>query len=111
MLEELLLSLRDDQRIMLIHLSGCDACQRRMRGLVQRSAAAGDRSCKVLSWPCDPYSEALDRSMPEVEAHQRVLARERAQAPALFVELSRHPMAQKDLILRNDPRYHNWGLF
>lgn len=109
-LEELLLSLRDDQRAVLFHLINCDGCMRRMEGL-ERSIVAGDRSCRVLSWPGDPYGDALDRSMPEVDAHRRVLARERAQAPALFVELSGYSTAQKDLILRNDARFRTWGLF
>jgi len=66
---------------------------------------------RVVGWPVDPYAEALDRSVPEVDAHDRALARERAQAPALFVELSGHPITQRDLIVRNDLRFQTWGLF
>lgn len=105
MLEELLLSLRDDQKGMLAHLAGCDVCKRRLEGMERRSAG------KLLSWPGDPYGEALDRSLSEVDAHGRLLAQERAQAPALFVELSQHSMEQKDLLLRNDPRFRTWGLY
>jgi tetratricopeptide (TPR) repeat protein len=65
----------------------------------------------VLGWPIDPYAEAMDRSQPEVVAHGRALARERAQAPSLFVELTGHGITQRDLIVRNDHRFRTWGLF
>ncbi|HYN22725.1 MAG TPA: tetratricopeptide repeat protein, partial [Thermoanaerobaculia bacterium] len=109
-LEELLLSLRNDQRIVLGHLFSCECCRRRFDGVEQRRLQAGP-SGKILSWPGDPYGEALDRTLSEMDAHRQVLARERALAPALFVELSGYSITQKDLILRNDARFRTWGLF
>lgn len=105
-LEELLLSLGPDQDGLLDHLTRCEGCRRRIQELRERR-----RSTKVLGWPIDPYAEAMDRSVPEVNAHSRALARERAQAPSLFVELTAYAITQRDLIVRNDPRFRTWGLF
>jgi tetratricopeptide (TPR) repeat protein len=104
-LEELLLSLRPEQDVYLDHLVRCERCRRRFQELRER------RSTKALGWPIDPYAEAMDRSAPEVDAHSRALARERAQAPALFVELTAYAVTQRGLIVRNDPRFRTWGLF
>ena len=105
-LEELLLSLGSEHEPVLDHLVRCERCRRRMQELRERR-----RSAKVLGWPIDPYAEAMDRSVPEVDAHSRALARERAQAPALFVELTAYAITQRGLIVRNDPRFRTWGLF
>lgn len=105
-LEELLLSLGPDQDGLLDHLTRCEGCRRRIQELRERR-----RSTKVLGWPIDPDAEAMDRSVPEVNAHSRALARERAQAPSLFVELTAYAITQRDLIVRNDPRFRTWGLF
>ncbi|HWM94871.1 MAG TPA: tetratricopeptide repeat protein [Thermoanaerobaculia bacterium] len=106
-LEELLLSLGPDHQAILDHLTHCESCRRR----VQELRARQTRSERVPGWSVDPYAEVVGRSQPEVDAHSRALARERAQAPALFVELNGYPMTQRDLIVRNDPRFRTWGLF
>lgn len=108
LLEELLLSLGEDHRVILDHLVQCASCQ---RNIVELRLQYGKSPAKILGWPADPYQEALDRSVPEVETFSRVLNRERAQAPALFVELMGYPIPQRDLLLRNDLRYQTWGLF
>lgn len=105
-LEELLLSLGPEQEGLIDHLTRCESCRRRMQALRERR-----RSAKVLGWPIDPYAEVMDRSLPEVNAHGHALAHERAQAPALFVELTAYAVTQRGLIVRNDPRFRTWGLF
>src|SRR5688572_8830720 len=75
-LEELLLSLGPEQEEVLDHLVRCESCRRRVQELRERKLSA-----KVLGSPIDPYAEAIDRSVPNVDAHSRALARERAQAP------------------------------
>jgi hypothetical protein len=105
-LEELLLSLGPEQDGLLDHLVRCEGCRDRVQALRERQ-----RTTKVLGWPIDPYAEAMDRSEPNVDAHSRALARERAQAPSLFVELTAFPVTQRSLIVRNDPRFRTWGLF
>ncbi|HEX5718267.1 MAG TPA: hypothetical protein VF179_19050 [Thermoanaerobaculia bacterium] len=104
-LEELLLTLGTEHEGVLDHLVRCERCHRRIQELRER------RSTKALSWPIDPYAEAMDRSVPEVDAHSRALARERAQAPSLFVELTAFAVTQRGLIVRHDPRFRTWGLF
>ncbi|MFL6291530.1 MAG: tetratricopeptide repeat protein [Thermoanaerobaculia bacterium] len=86
----------------------CERCRQLTQELRERQSS---RSMGVLGWPIDPYAEALDRSQPEVAAHSRALARERAKAPSLFVELTDYAVTQRDLIVRNDPRFRTWGLF
>lgn len=39
------------------------------------------------------------------------MAQERAEAPGLFVELTRYPSEQRKLVLQNSPRFHQWGVF
>lgn len=107
-LEELLLSLGHEHQPVLDHLVRCESCRRRIQDLRQRPPA---RLAGLLGWSIDPYAEAIDRSQPEVAAHSRALARERAQAPSLFVELTAYAITQRDLIVRNDPRFRTWGLF
>jgi tetratricopeptide (TPR) repeat protein len=106
-LEELLCSLGSDHQTILDHLTRCEACRRKIRVLRERL----NQQMKMPGWPVDPYAEVLDRSQPEIDAHSRALARERAQAPALFVELTGYPITQRDLMIRNDPRFRTWGLF
>lgn len=107
-LEELLLSLGSEHQPVLDHLVRCESCRRRVQEMRQRPPV---RSAGILGWPIDPYAEALHRSQPEVAAHSRALARERAQAPALFVELTAYNVTQRSLFVRNDPRFRTWGLF
>lgn len=108
LLQELMLSLSQEQGALLDHLFSCESCRRRVQELQdQPSGSPG----KLLGWSLHAYDKALERSLPDVNAHSRVLARERAQAPALFVELMEHPEAQRSLLLTNDPRFRTWGLF
>lgn len=107
-LEELLLAVGRDHQSVLDHLIRCERCRHRVEELRELQST---RPTGVLGWPIDPYSEAMDRGQPEVVAHSRALARERAQAPSLFVELTAHAVTQRDLIVRNDPRFRTWGLF
>lgn len=106
-LEELLLSLGPEQDSLLNHLTRCESCRRRIQALRERRV----RPAKAQGWSIDPYAEAMDRSVPEVNAHSRALARERAQAPSLFVELTAFATTQRNFIVRNDPRFRTWGLF
>lgn len=108
LLEELFLSLGEEHRVILDHLVQCETCRRNIQELRARHTKPPG---KILGWPTDPYREALDRSVPEVDKISRALNKERTQAPALFVELMGYPLPQRDLLLRNDLRYQTWGLF
>lgn len=106
-LEEMLCSLGSDHQAILDHLTRCERCRRQVQELRERQLAEQN----APGWPLNPYAEALDRSQPDFDAHSRALARERAQAPSLFVELTGYPVTHRDLIVRNDPRFRTWGLF
>lgn len=108
LLRELMLSLDHEQGSILDHLFSCESCRRRVQEL--RDQPSGSPG-KLLDWSLHAYDKALERSLPDVNAHSRRLARERAQAPALFVELMKHPEAQRSLLLTNDTRFRTWGLF
>jgi tetratricopeptide (TPR) repeat protein len=108
LLQELMLSLSQEQSAILDHLFSCESCRRRAREL--RDQPSGSTG-KLLGWSLHAYDKALERSLPDVNAHSRLLSQERAEAPALFVELMQHPEAQRSLLLTNDPRFRTWGLF
>lgn len=108
LLQELMLSLGQEQGTILDHLISCESCRRRAKEL--RNQPAGSTG-KLLGWAFHAYDKALERSLPDANAHSRLLARERAQAPALLVELMAYPEPQRYLLLANDPRFRTWGLF
>jgi tetratricopeptide (TPR) repeat protein len=109
-LEEFLVSLSRSHLEVVDHLIGCATCRRRFQGLV-RQRSMSKKTADILPWPRrfaengPPLAggqELLDR--------ERALAKERAEAPSLFVELTRHPVEQRELLL-SSPRFHTWGLF
>lgn len=106
-LEELLLAVGNDHQSVLDHLIRCESCRRR----IQELRANPPNVLPAGRESFDPYAEALDRSEPWADAHGRALARERAQAPSLFVEITAYGVTQRDLIARSDPRFRTWGLF
>jgi tetratricopeptide (TPR) repeat protein len=113
-LEEFLLSLSKDHLAVLEHLTRCTRCRHLVQGLRdQHLTRAARRIAEVLPWPGTPadYAEAFRESQNAVLGRGRMLEKERADAPALFVELLGLPPEQRDLVLRNVPRFHTWGLF
>jgi tetratricopeptide (TPR) repeat protein len=101
-LEELWLSLGEEHRSVLDHLARCERCRQQIQEMQARSVRS--------SWSASLYG-GMAQSLSEVDAHSRALERERAQAPALFVELMGYPVTRRDLSVRNDPRFWSWGLF
>jgi len=109
-LEEFLVSLSRQHLEVVDHLVGCAACRRRFQGIV-RQRSMSKKTADILLWPHRPAE-----SCPSLAAGQtlfereRALAKERAEAPSLFVELTRQPAEQWDLLLGSS-RFHTWGLF
>jgi len=56
------------------------------------------------------YEEVLDRVESRMADREREVAKERASAPALFVELMRFVPDQQLLLIRNSPRFRTWCL-
>jgi tetratricopeptide (TPR) repeat protein len=83
------------------HLGGCSRCRKRLRDLL---------SAYWAGKPPD-YDLVLNRSLAFLQRWQRMLTRERAEAPGLLTALLDHPVERQKLLLRNHPRFQTWGLF
>jgi tetratricopeptide (TPR) repeat protein len=111
-LDEFLLSLSRQHLEVVEHLTGCATCRRRFQGLV-RQRALSKQTADVLPWPrrATDYGPALDDSGQALLSRERAMAKERSEAPGLFVELAAYPCEQRELLVQNSARYHTWGLF
>jgi tetratricopeptide (TPR) repeat protein len=113
-LEEFLLSLSKEHLGVVDHLVRCSTCRRRFLGFLRSgSGPVARRVADVLPWPIEPvdYGTLIQDNAKEFRSREQVMARERAQAPGLFVQLIKHPQEQRELILRNSPSFHTWGVF
>ncbi len=112
-LEEFFLSLSSERRTVMEHLIRCGNCRKRIGRLLYRQPVkASQEMAGVLRWPESPedYELALTQSS-KVQRHQFALIKERVEALGLFVELTGYPIEQRELLLRNSPRFHTWGVF
>ena len=98
-LEEFYLSLGSEHRELLDHLIRCSICRSRLHYLPR--SHDGEVS----------YEEALDRGQESLETRQVALEKERSEAPSLFVELMACPRDRRGLLVRDDKRFHTWGVF
>jgi len=86
-----------------------------LKGLLRSPLSArvpARKSGKVLRLPrpVPDYASALERSARKLLQHQAALDRERIEAEVLVPELLRHRPERQRLLLRNDPRFHTWGV-
>jgi tetratricopeptide (TPR) repeat protein len=120
LLQELAENLTGEYRKMFAHALRCADCQ---EGLLQLLAAqpseeeASERLAKILAWghpssraTGDEYEPAFAASYREVESRRASNDDERERAPALLAELLDQPPGRRELLLRNQPRFHIWGL-
>jgi tetratricopeptide (TPR) repeat protein len=63
-----------------------------------------------LPRPAPDYGRALERSARNLLQRQVALDRERAEAVTLVPELLAQAAERQRLLLRNDPRFHTWGV-
>ncbi len=113
-LEELLLALSGEHLAIVGHLVQCTTCRSRFQSLVQRrSGPVAERIAELLQWPrnCSDYAPALQGTEQLLQDRTHILAKERAEAPGLFVELTSYPAEQRDLLLQNSVRFRTWGVF
>jgi tetratricopeptide (TPR) repeat protein len=113
-LEEFLLSLSREHLVIVEHLSRCATCRRRFMGFTRhRSGMLANRLAEVLHWPQGPddYGPVLREHEQSFREREQSMAKERLEALGLFVELTGHPAEQRDLVLKNSPRFHTWGVF
>jgi tetratricopeptide (TPR) repeat protein len=115
LLQEFFGTLGAEHRKMLKHLTECPACQSRARALLlpRPKNPLVERIAKVLRWPggAPDYGPVIDHSAQFFRCRQSAYERERAEAAGLAAELLEHPAERRQLIVRNNPRFHTWGLF
>lgn len=59
----------------------------------------------------DAYEVALARAERRLKAWEVIYEQERGEAVGLVAELLSHSPEQRELIVRNCPRFHTWGVF
>jgi tetratricopeptide (TPR) repeat protein len=108
-LEEFLVSLSRHHLEVVDHLVGCATCRRRFQGLV-RQRSMSKKTADILQWPRSPAEgSARAEGQRILDDRQKALAKERSEAPSLFVELTRLPVEQRELLL-SSVRFQTWGL-
>lgn len=59
----------------------------------------------------DTYDAAITRALGRLRPLEVSYERERAEAVGLVAELLAHPPERRELIARNCPRFHTWGVY
>jgi len=97
-----------DQGRLLKHIQGCPSCRRKLE---EREPAARGQG-NVLSWrPSEaPVSRAVDGVLQGLRSRAQAVARERAEAPALFAELMGHRVERQEILARNSRRFRSLAL-
>lgn len=108
-LEEFYLSQDEEHRALLTHLARCTRCSLHLQGVVDREAKRSASGATTDSGPVE-YDEILDRSESLLADREQALAKERAAAPGLFVELMKLAPEQQRLLIRNSLRFRTWAL-
>ncbi|HEY0514072.1 MAG TPA: tetratricopeptide repeat protein, partial [Thermoanaerobaculia bacterium] len=108
-LEEFLLSLGADQLAMARHLAACSYCRSRTFYLPRELR----RDAEAAAGPGEAtgYEAALSETRRSLSEWEAILEKERDDAPGLYVELLEQPAEDRDLLLRDVPRFQTWGLF
>lgn len=123
LLEEVLLSLRGEQEVLLRHLAQCPHCNTRLghlsgktrtsrkpprpRGLDLAARAAGVSSRRSTV----DYGPAIERSERRYLERAHAVQQERGEAPILLAELLAHRPEKRALLLANSSRFQTWGVY
>jgi tetratricopeptide (TPR) repeat protein len=96
--------LPDSRRRALRHAHECASC---------RAALEAERS-ETHVWPFPriglAYDRIIDRVLCDLAPKIRQASRERADAPALLAELSRHAPGQREMLVRNARKFRSFSL-
>jgi tetratricopeptide (TPR) repeat protein len=93
---------------MLRHLKACARCRTRLACILRRRDPA--TVVPLRSVGATDYDPAFERSLRAAAGWELTLERERREAAGLFNELAEHSPEQREILLRNCPRFHAWGL-
>ena len=120
LLQEFAEALEGEYREVLAHAMRCSDCH---AGLLQllaepRFEPASEKLGKVLVWGHPlatkvagvDYEPAFAASEEEYERRLALFEQERAEAPARLAELFEQPSGRRELLLRNQKRFHTWGV-
>ncbi|MFL6233567.1 MAG: hypothetical protein ACJ76N_10575 [Thermoanaerobaculia bacterium] len=97
-----------DQDRLLRHIQGCPSCRRKLEG----REPAGRGEGKILSWrPSETAAgRAVDGVLEGFRSRVLAVARERAEAPALFSALLGHRAERREILARNSRRFRSLAL-
>jgi tetratricopeptide (TPR) repeat protein len=104
----------DDRDEVLDHVIGCPDCQERVKTLLRtRPGQLAEKVARLERWLHDPveHDRVLDRSALRIRSFTALYERERSGAFELLSELLEHPAERRQIMVRNNPRFHTWGLF
>lgn len=109
------LSRRDTAWLVRHLLSRCPQCLEvaLQVGQYEGFIPTGKGEFQSASASHDPasYAEVFLGLLRGGEGDVMRLARERLQGMGLLAELEKHPLKQRLSLVRDDPRFHHWGLF
>lgn len=110
-LEEFYLSQNKEHQALLTHLVRCTRCSLHLQGVIdERAEHSASGGGETLDEGDIDYGEILDRAESLLADREHALAKERAAAPGLFVELMKLAPEQRRLLIRNSLRFRTWGI-
>jgi tetratricopeptide (TPR) repeat protein len=106
---------RDEARQVVRHLlARCPQCVQAASGIANRDnlvpGAEGPRSPLPAVRP-DTYDRVFEKVFSGIEQVETRLAREKLRSIGQWSALEGHPQARRLMMIHNDPRLQNWGLY
>lgn len=113
LIQDLLTAPTDTPGSVLDHVIGCAGCQTRFKAMLRAQPSPLTTRFLESSQPQSSieYGEVLDRLSPRARKLEADAEKERSEAPALLAQLLEQPAEKRQLRVRNNPRFHTWGLF
>lgn len=105
LIQDLLTATSDESGDVLDHVIGCTDCQTQFKALLRARPSPPTPSNS------SGYGEVIDRLSPRARQLEAAAAKERSEAPALLAQLLEQPAERRTLMVRNNSRFHTWGLF
>ena len=102
MLEDILQRVGEERRETLFHVLHCSYCQSRFHYLPRMAEPAEEGGGE--------YEAAFQAGLEMIVSRVPLFEKERAEAPALMVELMEQDAERWEDLLRRSPRFQTWGL-
>ena len=91
--------------------TGREDRQRSVRQLLAGAARNPEAEAGMAAEKAGHYDAAIRRALKGTQTIQGRVAQERQDAGRLWDTLEGHPPARRQVMVRNDRRFHTWGLF